>query len=346
MHTEDNIHIDINSGKKILTVKGGSSLRDTLGQEGIMLPSACGGRAVCGLCKVKVLSTIDPPLPKEVRLLSTAEQAENIRLACQIELNKDIRIIIPEELFTVKKYRAEVISCSDLNYDTKELRLRLLKPENIYFQPGQYAQLIIPPHDAITGGTERAYSFASLPKKTREVEFIIRLVPGGIATTYIHKELAPGRELSFAGPMGEFRLHDEEAIMICIAGGSGMAPFKSMLFDMIEKKKSKPEIWFFYGAISKHDLYHLELWQGLEKSWPIFHFVPALSRPLPEDNWKGETGLITEIVEKYLREKIGKTAAAPKEGYLCGSPGMIDAAVSVLKQFGVPPHSIYFDKYT
>ena len=338
------VKIDVNDGAKTLTVKGGSSLLSTLGGEGIFIPSSCGGRATCGVCKVRVASDVGPHLPTELPFMSEAEIKENVRLSCQIKVKADIKIVIPEELFAIQRHRARVAEIVDLTYDTKLIRFSLLEPAEMKFTSGQFAQIVVPPYERVREETVRAYSFASTPAHPNEVEFIVRLVPGGTATTYLHKHLAVGQELAVVGPMGEFRLHDNDAIMICIAGGSGMAPIKSILFDMHERGIGKPSVWYFFGAVSKRDLYEVDLFRELEASWPAFHFVPALSGPRPEDEWDGESGLVTTITKKYMDEKMDKNA--PKEAYLCGSPGMIDASVALLKAEGIPEEKIYYDKFS
>lgn len=131
--------------------------------------------------------------------------------------------------------------------------------------------------------------------------------------------------------------------MICVAGGSGMAPIKSIIFDLYEKGVNDREIWYFFGARSLKDLFYLDIFTDLEQKWDNFHFVPALSNPLPEDNWNGELGLITEVLNKYLKERI--ETSKPKEGYLCGSPGMINACIQVMKNNGISEEKIYYDKF-
>jgi Na+-transporting NADH:ubiquinone oxidoreductase subunit F len=338
------VKIDVNNGARTLTVKGGSSLLTTLGGEGIFIPSSCGGRATCGVCKVRVTSDVGPHLPTEIPFMSEADIKANIRLSCQIKVKTDISISLPEELFAIQRHRARAAEIRDLTHDTKLFRFSLVKPAAMQFKSGQFAQLVIPPYDKVRENTVRAYSFASAPSRPNEVEFIVRLVPGGAATTYLHKHLAEGGELDLVGPMGEFRLHDEDAVMICIAGGSGMAPIRSLLTDMHERNLTKRAIWYFFGAVSQRDLFMVEEFRALEAAWPIFHFIPTLSTPKPEDNWQGETGLVTTITKKYLDEKMDKDA--PKEAYLCGSPGMIDAAVTVLKTEGIPEEKIYYDKFS
>ncbi len=336
------VTITIN-GEKTIKVRGGAPLLFTLGSAGIFLPSACGGRGSCGVCKAKVVSDVGPHLPTEIPYMTQEEIAKNIRLTCQIKVKRDLAIEIPPELLFVKKFKALVEKIVDVTYDIKELTLKLIEPNEIEFKAGQYVQLRVPPYDTIKEPVERAYSISSSPSQRDRIELLIRLVPGGALTTYIFHHLKEGEILEFPGPFGEFYVRDTKATMICVAGGSGMAPIKSILFDLYEKGVNDREIWYFFGARSRKDLFYVEMFRELEEKWPIFHFIPALSDPLPEDEWDGEVGLITQVLEKYFQTVIPTDSA--KEGYLCGSPGMIDAAVKVMTQCGVPEEKIYYDKF-
>jgi Na+-transporting NADH:ubiquinone oxidoreductase subunit F len=337
------LEIDINAGKKKLQVKGGSPLLGTLAGEGIFVPSACGGRGSCGACKCKVLSDVGPILPTETPYLNPEELAGNVRLACQVKVKKNIEIAIPEELFYVKKFASRVESIRDLTYDIKEVTFAL-DGQTIDFKPGQYVQLVVPPYDKVPESTQRAYSMSSRPSDAKRVELLVRLVPGGIATTWVHSKLKQGDKVELVGPFGEFGVHDTPATMLCVAGGSGMAPFKSILYHMKETGAwADKEIWYFFGARTTKDMFYLDELRALEKEWPRFHFVAALSEPKSEENWKGETGLITDVLDRYISGKIGKDKGL--EGYLCGSPGMINACIAVMKKNGVGEDRIYFDKF-
>jgi Na+-transporting NADH:ubiquinone oxidoreductase subunit F len=337
------VTIDINRGQKSLTLRGGSSLLESLSSRQIYLPSACGGKGTCGTCKAKVLSDIGPYLPTETPLLSKKEMEEGVRLACQVKVKKDIAIGIPEELFNISLFKTTVESIVDVTHDIKEVYVKLIEPVRIRFKAGQYAQFIIPPYGKIRGSTQRAYSMLSTPSDSGRLGFLVRLVPGGIATTYVHTQLKEGDEFELIAPIGEFMLHGTDAIMLCIAGGSGMAPVHSIIFDMEQRGIKNRDVWYFFGARNLKELFYTDMFRELEKRWSRFHFVPALSSPLPEDNWKGETGLITEIVDKYLKERIDPSGK--KEGYLCGSPGMIDACIKVLKSHNISEQEIYYDKF-
>ncbi len=331
------VKITIN-GEKEYTVEGGRPLLQTLSAEQIFIPSACGGRGSCGLCKVKGVEGFGQYLPTELPWISDEEKEENIRLSCQIKVKNDLKIEIPEELFNVKEFRGTVERIRDLTHDIKEVTIRLNDPKEIEMSAGQFIQLQVPPYELTDEPVYRAYSMSNPPSDKTKVEVEIRLVPNGICTTYVHQYMREGEEITFNGPYGDFYLRDTSRDIFMIAGGSGNAPIKAILFDMLDKGINRNTKYFF-GARSKRDLFLVEEMRELEKKLPRFTYVPALSDPLPEDNWEGETGLITDVLDKYL------DTGENKEAYLCGSPGMIDACVKVLTKNGVPEELIYYDKF-
>lgn len=332
------VKITINNDKE-LVVKGGQPLLKSLGSEGIFIPSACGGRGSCGLCKVKVVKGGGQLLPTELPWLSDEEKKENVRLSCQFKVKEDLFIEIPEELFNVRQFTAKVESLRDLTHDIKEVRLALIDPPEINMTAGQFIQFQVPEYELTDEPVYRAYSMASVPSDNKHIELEIRLVPNGICTTYVHNYLKEGDEVLLNGPYGDFFLRETERPMICIAGGSGMAPLKSILLDMAEKG-SERKVQYFFGARSKRDLFLVDEMKELEEKLPNFTFIPALSEPQDEDNWDGEVGLITDVVAKHVED------GSDSEAYLCGSPGMIDACVKVLGDKGVPDERIYYDKFS
>ncbi len=331
------VQIRINDEKEV-TVEGGRPLLSSLMEEKIFIPSACGGRGSCGLCKVQVTSDIGDYLPTELPWISDEEKTENIRLSCQLKLKKDISIQIPEELFNVREYECEVASIVDLTYDIKQVILRLKEPAEINFKAGQYIQFQVPEYELTSESVYRAYSMASQPSRHNEVELEVRLVPNGICTTYVFEHLKEGATVTINGPYGDFHLRETDARIIFIAGGSGNAPVKSILYNMLENNNSREALYFF-GARAVRDLFLVDEMKELENKLSNFKYIPALSEPLPEENWKGETGLITEVLDRHIDSEENT------EAYLCGSPGMIDAAVAVLTKKGIPEDKIYYDKF-
>jgi propane monooxygenase reductase subunit len=128
--------------------------------------------------------------------------------------------------------------------------------------------------------------------------------------------------------------------IVCIGGGSGMAPLWSLLNDMAERGV-KRKATYFYGARTRKDLFYLDRLHELEQRLPDFRFIPALSMATEEDAWDGETGLITDVLDRHLVEGQARTQA-----YLCGPPPMIDAAIPVLVSKGISEDRIFYDKFT
>jgi len=331
------VKITINDSKE-LVVPGGGPLLSTLMAEKLFIPSACGGRGSCGFCKVKITSDVGDYLATELPWITEEEKKENIRLSCQVKAKKDLSIWIPEELFNVKEYRTRVERIRDLTHDIKELTLKLIDPPEISFRPGQYIQFQTPEYELSSESVYRAYSCSSNPSQRDMVELEVRLVPNGICTTYVFQYMKEGDEVTINGPYGEFFLRDTQRDIVFIAGGSGMAPIKSILLNMVEKGIDRKATYFF-GAVSRRDLFLVEEMRELEKKLPNFRYVPALSGPKPEDKWDGETGLITEVLDRHL------SSGDNVEAYLCGSPGMIDASIKVLSSKGIPQELIYYDKF-
>jgi len=336
------VTIDINSGARKLTVRGGRSLLETLRAHKVFIPSACGGQGVCGYCKVKVLQGAGAVLSAEEPHLDDAERAEGIRLSCQVKVRNDLKIEIPAKLLPVKEYACRCERIRDLTCDIKELRLRLPEGKDMNFIPGQYVQFRAPRYEGSPGEVSRAYSIASDPADTEAIELIIRRVPGGICTTYVFEHLKEGDEVLINGPYGDFRLSDTSAPMVFIAGGSGIAPIKCILHHIVNTGNTRKGI-FFFGARALKDLFMTEEMSEFEKAISDFKFVPALAQLEDGDDWDGAVGRITDVVAEYLAKQPD---AAKYEGYLCGSPGMIAAAVRVLTDAGIPEDRIYYDKFS
>ncbi len=325
--------VKINNDEE-LTVKGGNTLLAGLLDNKIFLPSACGGRATCGFCKCGVKSGGGAVLPTELPFLSKQEIKQDIRMACQIKVRSDVDITVPEFLLSVQEFKTVVSKIKDLTHDIKAVEMKLTDPTTISFKPGQYVQFQIP------GTSEyRAYSVASQPSLHDRVELITRLVPEGVCTTYIHNILEEGDETTLTGPYGEFFLQeDSDKEIVCIAGGSGLAPIKSIVYHMFEKGTDR-KITFFFGAREVKDLYFREEFERIDREHENFRYVPAVSSPSASDNWTGETGFVHLLLDKYLDKDT------EKEAYLCGPPIMIDSSVDLLYGLGVKEKDVYFDKF-
>ena len=329
--------ISINDGRREIETQGGTSLLSSLASHDIFVPSACGGRGSCAYCKLKVLEGGGPIGPVEVPYLSPEEEADQVRLSCQVKIRNDLAITIPEELFSVKKFEGVLERKRALTHDIVELRILLKEPDVIDFEAGQYVQLESEEYKG-RDSVMRAYSISSVPSDRQHIELIIRKVPDGILTTWVFDYLHEGQTVRFSGPYGQFCLSDTKAPNIFIAGGSGMAPIWSMIQHMKEKGIDRQTTYFF-GALTQKDLFYVDELHALQEELPWFTFIPALSNEPEDSDWVGERGLITDVVAKYFPD------SANHEGYLCGSPGMIDACIVVLTEGKMPEESIYYDKF-
>lgn len=327
--------ITINDEKEI-TVDGGKPLLSSLGGEKIFLPSACGGRGTCGLCKLKVVLGGGTILPTEEPLLTKEEQKTNFRLSCQLKVKRDLKIQLPDEIFAIKEYLCKCVEIKDLTSDMKQFKLELIEPNSISYTPGQYIQLRTPPYGKNKEEAYRAYSISSDPADKNFIELIIRLVPGGICTTYCFEHLKVGDEVKINGPYGQFRLTETDAPIVFVAGGSGMAPIKCMLHYMKNTGNKRHAVYYF-GANKVNELVCSELMKKFESDLPNFKFVPVVSNP--QEKWDGQRGLVTDAVKQNLKD------APQYEAYFCGSPGMIDALVKLFKEFGTGEDKIFYDKF-
>jgi propane monooxygenase reductase subunit len=233
----------------------------------------------------------------------------------------------------VQQFEAEVEQITHLTHDIRGIQLRLLSPATLDFTAGQYVDVRVP-------GTDewRSYSMANPPSRNGEIEIMVKLMTGGLFSGYVAQQLKLGEKLTGQGPYGNFHLRDSNREALFIAGGSGMAPILSLLRDLAEERSERP-VTYFYGARARRDLFQLEELQALEQQLPHFRFIPALSEPAADDAWEGETGLITDVVKRWVANGAGKAA------YMCGPTAMIDAAIVTLTRMGVQEQDIFYDKF-
>jgi Na+-transporting NADH:ubiquinone oxidoreductase subunit F len=328
--------VGINSGSTVFKVNGGGTLLAALINNKVFIPSACGGKGSCGYCKVTVTVGGGPVLPTETTFLNRTEVRSGVRLACQVKIKQDMEIRIPEDLLNAKQYQARVASVVTLTRDIKQLDFNLLDPDVIEQRPGQYVQIQAPSPE---GPVFRAYSISSPSYEKNRVQLNVRLVPGGIASTYLHG-LKEGDDVLLTGPYGEFRLsEDPEREIVCVGGGCGMAPMRNIIYSLYHQWPERT-CWLFFGCRTTKDVFYLNEYRELAKQHPNFKIVYALSDPLgPDETWDGETGFIHLAVDKLL------VAGVKRQAFLCGPPPMIEAVMDVLKTKGLTGGDVFYDKF-
>lgn len=373
-----NVDILINEDPdKRLTVSVGGKLMNLLAAHKIFVPSACGGGGTCGTCKVQVIEGGGDILPTERAQINRREARENYRLACQVPVKWDMKIVIPPEIFDVKKWECTVRSNQNVATFIKELVLELPPGEDVNFRAGGYIQIEAPPHkvefksfdvekeyrsdwdrfnfwDMVSVVDEpivRAYSMANFPEERGIIMLNVRIatpppnkpnVPPGQMSSYIFN-LKPGDKVTISGPYGEFFARNTDNEMIFVGGGAGMAPMRSHIFDQLKRLKSDRKITFWYGARSLQEMFYTEDFDKLQKENKNFKWYVALSEPLPEDKWDGPTGFIHQVLhDMYLKDH---PAPEDCEYYLCGPPLMNAACLKLFDDMGVEPENIMFDDF-
>ncbi len=373
---QGNVTLLVNN-ERTLKVPTGGKLLTTLAENGLFIPSACGGGGSCAQCRLKVLEGGGNILPTELSHITKREAKEGERLSCQVNVKQDMKIEVPEEVFGVKKWRCKVRSNHNVATFIKELVLELPEGENVDFRAGGYIQIECPPHQVhyknfevderfrddwdhfdvwqytskVTEKVERAYSMASYPEEKGIIMLNVRIasppprqpnVPAGKMSSYIFN-LKPGDEVTISGPFGEFFARDTDKEMVFIGGGAGMAPMRSHIFDQLRRLKSKRKMSFWYGARSLREMFYVEDFDMLAKENDNFTWHVALSEPKPEDNWTGYTGFIHNVIyEHYLKDH---KAPEDCEYYMCGPPMMNAACIKMLLDLGVERKDIMLDDF-
>ncbi|WP_018691998.1 NADH:ubiquinone reductase (Na(+)-transporting) subunit F [Algicola sagamiensis] len=362
---------------KAIKSGAGGKLLGALADSGIFVSSACGGGGSCGQCRVNIKDGGGDILPTELDHISKGEAREGCRLACQVNVKRDMKIELPEEVFGIKKWECTVISNDNKATFIKELKLGIPNGEAVPFRAGGYIQIEAPAHHVkyadfdvpeeyrgdwerfgffkleskVDEETIRAYSMANYPEEEGIIMLNVRIatpppnnltLPPGKMSSFIWN-LKEGDKVTISGPFGEFYAKETEAEMVFIGGGAGMAPMRSHIFDQLKRLNSKRKISFWYGARSKREMFYVEDFDGLQSEFDNFQWHVALSDPQPEDNWEGYTGFIHNVLlDNYLKEH---EAPEDCEYYMCGPPVMNAAVINMLKDMGVEDENILLDDF-
>lgn len=367
--------ITVNGSRQI---SGATNLKllEVLNDGGIAVPSACAGAGTCGLCRVKVTG-VGEPLPTECALLSRQELKDGMRLACQVVVRSQLDVVVPDEILGATSFECTVLSTANMTPLIKELVLSPPEGTPFNFCAGGFVQLTAPPYRLSYGDipidppyeeqwerlglrrlsvhssepVSRAYSVANRPQDKGQIVLNVRLatppparqdVPPGIVSSWLFG-LRAGDGVSVSGPYGHFGATETQKEMVVIGGGVGMAPLRAIIHDQLENKPSNRRISFWYGARSRGELYYVDEFSDLAQRHANFRWMPALSEPIPGDNWTGAQGFIHDVVfRSYLKDH---PAPEDCEYYLCGPPLMIEAVSAMLDSCGVERSSIFNDDF-
>ena len=312
--------------------------------KGVAFPHSC-RVGTCGSCKCKLLSGKIYELSDRSYALTGEELEQNFVLACQSMPRSDLVLELPRppeevERIPVVERAGTITALRRLTHDIIEMEVAIDEP--VVYRAGQYCEIYVPGIVVDQPTETRSYSFASACGRdpVGVVRFHIRHVPGGAFTTWLHTEAKVGQRLEGHGPYGDFWLRPGTEPILAIAGGSGMAPLKSVLEQAAADRVAR-DVTYFFGARRQGDLYCLEDMDRLAKTWNgKFEFVPVLSGEPDDSSWQGSRGFVSE----HMRERLGDRIR-DYHVYMCGPPPMIDSAEKIVRQAGVAESNIHFDKF-
>ena len=228
---------------------------------------------------------------------------------------------------------------SDIREETPSTKTLRLVPQDHYlppFQAGQYIALLL---EIGAIRTSRPYSISSPPNQTGYYDITVRRVEGGVVSSYLLDEVKRGDVLESSGPAGNFYHNPlfHSKTMVCLAGGSGITPFMSMIREVVECGLDRT-MYLFYGSEGLDDaIFHDEL-HGISERFENIHYVPVIENP--PDGYQGHAGLITgNLIAGTLGDLKDKTF------YLCGPQEMYDFCLPELEKLGIPARSIRREVY-
>ncbi|MDI1267847.1 MAG: 2Fe-2S iron-sulfur cluster-binding protein [Polaromonas sp.] len=327
-------HVDIRPAGRTIAVPEGVTILEAALADGIAYPHGCrSGR--CGSCKSRLVSGEVDLLDPSRFALSDEEKAQGLILACRAIPTTDAVVAWlgdDEETLSHPRRRlnCRVAAIADATHDIKRIQLVIDGADPLVFTAGQYARLTFP------GAPTRDYSMASGPGE-RALEFHIRRVPGGAATQHIHALLKLGDPVLVEGPFGSSYLREQHTgPILCVAGGSGLAPIKGIVEAAIARGMKQP-IHVYFGARGDRDLYLVDHFEGLAQRHPNLSFTTVLSDAPLGSVWR--TGFVTDAVTKDLQDFDGWKA------YVAGPPPMVKAAMQISTARGLRSEDLHADVF-
>jgi len=307
------------------------SVADASYRVGINIPLDCRDGA-CGTCKAFVESGTYDGGDYIEDALTDEEAAQGYGLACQMRPKSDLVLRVAASSDACKTrpsaHDAEIASLTRLSDTTMAFTVHV-GAGPLTFLPGQYVNIQVP-------GSEqrRSYSFSS-PPGAADAEFLVRSIPGGLMTSFL-EGAAPGAALTFTGPVGSFYLRDVRRPVLMLAGGTGLAPFLSMLERLAETGAAHP-VHLVYGVTNDADLVQVDRLNAIAARLANFSFGTCVANDASAHPHKG-----------YVTQHLDPAHlnAGDVDVYLCGPPAMVEAVRGYFSEQGITPASFHFEKFS
>lgn len=317
---------------RFIEARPGETVADASYRVGINIPLDCRDGA-CGTCKCRIETGEFDPGEYIEDALTDDEAAEGYGLACQMRPKTDLVVSIAASSEVCKTkgqtFQARLRSVDRLSDTTIAFTLEGAGP--IVFLPGQYVNVQVP-------GTEhkRSYSFSSPPGADTQ-SFLVRDIPHGVMSTFLREKAEPGTPVELVGPSGSFYLREVRRPLLFLAGGTGLAPFLSMLGKIAEAGGGGQPIRMVYGVTNDADLAGVDKLEEFAARLPDFTFATCVAA---EASAHPRKGYVMAHVEP------GHLNGGEVDVYLCGPPPMVDAVRAWLGEQGMAPANFYYEKFS
>lgn len=318
---------------RFVDCKPGEKVLDAAFRNKINLPMDCSD-GVCGTCKCRAESgAYDLGEDYIDDALTGDEAARGLVLTCQMVPSSDCVLSVPVTAASCKTgqqvFGATVTRIEPHQDAAVVLELAIEGAAAPAFLPGQYVNIGVP-----GSGDHRSYSFSTAPGD-RSLGFLIKKIPGGLMSTWLARA-RPGDRLDLTGPMGSFYLREGDGPLLFLAGGTGLAPFLSML-EVLARAGSRRHIHLIYGVTRDLDLVLVDEVAAYAGRLPNFTFATVVADPASDHPRKG-------WVTQHMPQDM--LAAGEVDVYLCGPTPMVDAVRHYLDDHGIRPASFHYEKFT
>jgi benzoate/toluate 1,2-dioxygenase reductase subunit len=320
---------------RFISCNPNEKLSDAAYRQKVNIPLDCRDGA-CGTCRGHCESgQYDMPPDSYIEdALEEQDAAAGYVLACQMRPTSDCVVKIPATSAACKTgvgdFAGTIAAVEQLSASTIRFSVALDAPDELDFLPGQYVNVAVP-----GAGQTRSYSFSSAPGAAH-ASFVVRNVPNGLMSTWLTAQAKAGQPISFSGPYGSFYLRPLQRPLLLLAGGTGIAPFLSMLDVLAAKGFSQP-VRMVYAVTNDHDLVGLDQLERIAASHPQFEYVTTVAADASVHPRKGYA---TAHVEP------GWLNGGDVDVYLCGPVPMVEAVRGWLDSTGVKPASFHFEKFS
>jgi CDP-4-dehydro-6-deoxyglucose reductase len=305
---------------------------------GVGLPYGCKNGA-CGSCRGKLVSGQITHGPHQEKTLSAADEAAGGALFCCAVPHSDVVIEAREVQglgdYPIRKMPSRVAKLDKVSDDVMIIALQLPANERLQYRAGQYIEFLL------RDNKRRSYSMANAPHLDEQITIHVRHMPGGLFTDQVFGTLKERDILRFEGPLGTFFLReDSDKPMVLLASGTGFAPIKALVEQMIHLESKRP-MTLYWGGRRPADLYMNALCEEWARTLPNFKYVPVISNAQPDDQWTGRDGFVHKAVMQDLPDLSGYQV------YACGAPIVVDSAhKEFVAQCGLPDEEFYADSFT